>query len=235
MNRFFVNEMSGNPNEQTDAAQSSSSEEQSESTSRVQNNVQEESSSPVLENLSRPVSNDPLRTTGDPPTVVSSAPNTTPNILHPTVVSPAPDTLAPSLLLDATRQRLTMPSVNLLNSNDEFAVNVLTQLSIEQREQRESAVGRNASVVTLTASRIREEEDRIREEEARIREEEARIRNGEGLAMLAEAAIRHRRGVASDPITPNRGRRTLGNMRNRFPKTRLNSVGDEPYSDGEND
>ena len=196
MNRFFVNEMSGNSNEQTDG---SSSEEQSEPASRVQNNVQEASSSPMLINHPRPVSNDPQRITGDPPTVVSSAPDTA------------------VLLSDATRQRSPVPSANLLNSNDEFAVNVLTQLSIERREQRESAVGRNESVATLTAAEIREE---------------ARIRNGGGLAMLMVAAVR---SMESDPITPNRGRLTLGNMRNRFPRTRLNSVGDGPYSDGEND
>ena len=51
-----------------------------------------------------------------------------------------------------------------------------------------------------------------------------------------EADVRRREADARDPITyiPDRVRMTSRNMRNRFPRTRLNSVGDEPYSDGEN-
>ena len=185
--------MSGNPNERTDG---SSSDEQSESTSRVQNSVPEASS--TLVNPPRTVLNEPLRITGDPPTVVSSAPDTA------------------VLLSDATRQRSPSAALpNRINSNDEFAANVLEQLNIEQRE---FVARRNESVATLTA--------------AEIREEEAGISRGGGLAMLTEAAVR---SMERDPITPNRRRMTLGNMRNRFPRTRLNSVGDGPYSDGESD
>ena len=55
------------------------------------------------------------------------------------------------------------------------------------------------------------------------------------MKIRAEAAARRRKEVARGQavLTPNRDR-MLGGMKNRFPRLRLNSVGEEPYSYGEN-
>ena len=116
---------------------------------------------------------------------------------------------------DVVRQRTPVPSAlwsednlwSTLWSEDEIA---LAQLGILMRQDRE-AVARQR-----------------RESVARHREAASRFR---------EAALRLSEADARDPITyaPDRGGMTSRKMRNKFQRTKINSVGDEPYSDGEND
>ena len=110
----------------------------------------------------------------------------------------------------------TLPTnvVSQISENALFqAEYALAQADILQREHLEAEARRRE-----VAARFREEEERHRE---------AAFRRGEEIARGEVGLITH---------TLNRSRRMLGNMRNRFPRLRLSSVGDDVvYSDGEND
>ena len=133
--------------------------------------------------------------------------------------------------------------------------NALAQAEIQQREHSNRNARRNVVAAgdlitimpiiggTLPTDVISHLNENVlfRAEYALAQAEILQREHREAEARRREAAFSCGEEIARDEVglitrTPNRSRRMLGNMRNRFPRLRLNSVADDVvYSDGEND
>ena len=131
---------------------------------------------------------------------------------------------------DVIRQRIPLPS-GTLSSEDNSNENLETQAEMASVRARLVSLIRQQRELDA-----RHRESVARHREAAARQREVASRHMEEYARLSQAVSRRREADVRDPITytSDRVRMTSRNMRNQFPRTRLDSVGDEPYSDEEN-